>query len=1012
MVPIPLIPDSAWLLAQASLAVNHKAIQQSVSKLRIPGENTRPNEHSIVIGPGYDGGLTRSTGFLSGFQQEPSLPSAFEAWETAVAQLPLLLRQGCVHKVVDRLPPLRHELEVLEERSLTRAAIVISSILQSYAYELRNLGNDGVIISLPENLAGPWDYVCSKLGRPQTARMIADDILNNFKRVRGRLAHAAVEYFDIQEERMSAGLQIEMEDAFSPALEMMTNVHKVVLARDDTNIVTELGKISACIISCAETFFSVPFIHGADGFDPVFWGKTYPEIGRPLRKDALPNSGVNSPLFHALDTFLGTLDPKADLHVQQYMRRSIMPYPVRRFLEALEDPRYSIRSYVENGAPSTVNAALDAVVQMYTWFLERHRLRAIAAISIALASGRPRTAGGAQQGAFVMPVDEMLNRQMEGAIETRFRERSRTLTPKVVEISPAGNRAISLKILLPCPLPVEVGDRLQIWPRNKLDHEELARIQGILGRKVEASDLEPLASRDLRALFETEIPEGISRESVIERVPTLRPRHYTVSQVEKNIHGLSQGILLTIARSDGISAQFLHNSVPGQILSTRLIPEPNFRPPLDHSRPLLLIAQGAGVGPFLGYLKQRLGGRTGRNLGDVILILCARQLEDVPYLSELSNLTGKLPLALHLALSRTESRVIVKGKETRLAKIEKAQNVLARLEADIKSKCEEEGYHIHVSGGASFGYSVRSKLQSMGVVDESRYHEDCFGGHPAFASSREVMLEELSLHNTPDSLWTAIDGIVYDLTVFANDHPGGLKTLIESAGTVADRRFHLIHSGDLSQGIISQIAQYAVGSLRDGDLSPVQAEILSQIVIFQNILRNNTSCAQGREMPFFIYADSLFVTKRDLEKLAKGIQGSNASVALFTELEEYFAALKSCAWEFLANSLEISLPDRQNGVLSIYSALWKELHVFFNDLKQICCSKGEFSEIFGEISQNRVARMVRITRVGIEALKSAVPQDESDHRAKALSDWKLWSCMAQWVESLHFERITHIELKA
>lgn len=36
--------------------------------------------------------------------------------------------------------------------------------------------------------------------------------------------------------------------------------------------------------------------------------------------------------------------------------------------------------------------------------------------------------------------------------------------------------------------------------------------------------------------------------------------------------------------------------------------------------------------------------------------------------------------------------------------------------------------------------------------------------------------EELSIHNKDGDLWIAIDGTVYDLTKFSEEHPGGKKS--------------------------------------------------------------------------------------------------------------------------------------------------------------------------------------------------------------------------------------------
>lgn len=39
--------------------------------------------------------------------------------------------------------------------------------------------------------------------------------------------------------------------------------------------------------------------------------------------------------------------------------------------------------------------------------------------------------------------------------------------------------------------------------------------------------------------------------------------------------------------------------------------------------------------------------------------------------------------------------------------------------------------------------------------------------------ARIISVQEISKHCLPEDLWTVVDGIVYDMTQFAPEHPGG-----------------------------------------------------------------------------------------------------------------------------------------------------------------------------------------------------------------------------------------------
>ena len=55
---------------------------------------------------------------------------------------------------------------------------------------------------------------------------------------------------------------------------------------------------------------------------------------------------------------------------------------------------------------------------------------------------------------------------------------------------------------------------------------------------------------------------------------------------------------------------------------------------------------------------------------------------------------------------------------------------------------------------------------------------------------RIITKEELARHNWPDDMWMAIDGIVYDVTMYQDDHPGSDIVLHDVMGTDATAAFY------------------------------------------------------------------------------------------------------------------------------------------------------------------------------------------------------------------------------
>lgn len=106
------------------------------------------------------------------------------------------------------------------------------------------------------------------------------------------------------------------------------------------------------------------------------------------------------------------------------------------------------------------------------------------------------------------------------------------------------------------------------------------------------------------------------------------------------------------------------------------------------------------------------------------------------------------------------------------------------------------------------------------------------------ASSTLFTRDEVAKNNTADSLHIVIDSNVYDLTEFADAHPGGAHVLLQVAGKDATSEFFQMHRHE----VLLRYSKLCIGSItgetpqvivpQPGDLCPVPYAEPQVILLF------------------------------------------------------------------------------------------------------------------------------------------------------------------------------------
>lgn len=109
-----------------------------------------------------------------------------------------------------------------------------------------------------------------------------------------------------------------------------------------------------------------------------------------------------------------------------------------------------------------------------------------------------------------------------------------------------------------------------------------------------------------------------------------------------------------------------------------------------------------------------------------------------------------------------------------------------------------------------YGTIVGQKIPVQNHLDSSNGgHQNSEAVENTQKQLRTITRSELQRHSTTDDCWVAIHGIVYDLTLFADEHPAGAESIHALAGTDGTDAFDAVHN----QGILDDFEDERVGIL-------------------------------------------------------------------------------------------------------------------------------------------------------------------------------------------------------
>jgi sulfite reductase alpha subunit-like flavoprotein len=338
---------------------------------------------------------------------------------------------------------------------------------------------------------------------------------------------------------------------------------------------------------------------------------------------------------------------------------------------------------------------------------------------------------------------------------------------------------------------------------------------------------------DPRRLWRAESWEA---DSVCRLVPPEQERYYSIASagelgptqldllVGQLTYTTESSHTTRAATRHGVGSSYLRRLAgSGGTATIRTVPAPGFHLPRDPRSPIVLIAGGSGIAPFLGFIQAR--SRLGHAAPAWLMYAVRHRADMVP-----SPLLEQLADSGWLRLDVITSR---EGRRQRIGDFLRDPRVQTDLWAQLRSRAEggDEAY-VYVCGRGEFAAEAFDGLRELAraalthaqagdewlyrLVADERYAQDVFTTYAGAysASQRSFDASEIVLRNNDEhGWWLVIDGRVYDVSTFVHLHPGGDRILRAYCGSDASHAYRaVLHHA--RPDIEALRGQYQIGVVR------------------------------------------------------------------------------------------------------------------------------------------------------------------------------------------------------
>ena len=232
---------------------------------------------------------------------------------------------------------------------------------------------------------------------------------------------------------------VVMLSIFSPAILLMVQAQEAVLANDVSGLMAALLALTTVVRAVKNSFLELQVrgdcTGGKNFCSAMIWGKTVAKFTSGWCQDVPGMSGLQSPMFHALDEFFGRTDYSTFLGKEALHLRDWFAPAHRHFIASLRE--VSVADFVASATVGNLNLELRGLwlglINMYAGergLLGVHRYKVYGFLEQVFQTGRTETNGNSstsdENGNSVslppvpLPMSDLIHNQLELSRIERF----------------------------------------------------------------------------------------------------------------------------------------------------------------------------------------------------------------------------------------------------------------------------------------------------------------------------------------------------------------------------------------------------------------------------------------------------------------------------------------------------------------------------------------------------------------------------------------------------------------